>query len=98
MQRGDTQSTTHMMMSLHDIGYNECIDDILKGERIMSGVLGVAITREEYDEYLKLKKKNKQMKKESYRGLKHCPACWYVVDYGVPTQQYCDRCGQRLKD
>lgn len=32
MQRGDTQSMTHMMMSLHDAGYNNCIDDILKGE------------------------------------------------------------------
>ena len=32
VQRGDTQSITHMIMSMHDVGYNNCIDDILKGE------------------------------------------------------------------
>ena len=69
----------------------------------MSEVLGVMITREAYEEYLKLKKKNEPMKKE-YHGrkiccvLKRCPACGYIVDNAVPPQKYCDNCGQRLKD
>ena len=32
IQRGDTKSMTHLITSIHDIGYNECLDDILKGK------------------------------------------------------------------
>ena len=34
----------------------------------------------------------------SFDNRMHCPVCGYVVDYKVPTQTYCDRCGQRLED
>ena len=63
-----------------------------------TGVLGVIISREEYDEYIKLKQKNTPMKKRKIYGQRnfHCPSCNYVVDNIVPTQNYCDRCGQRL--
>lgn len=30
-------------------------------------------------------------------GFLHCPVCGYVVDYNIPPQSYCDRCGQRLR-
>ena len=60
-------------------------------------VLGVIISREEYDEYIKLKQKNTPMKKRKIYGQRnfHCPSCSYVVHNIVPTQNYCDRCGQR---
>ena len=29
IQRGDAKSMTHMMMSIHDQGWNDCIDEIL---------------------------------------------------------------------
>lgn len=68
----------------------------------MSEVLGIMITRETYEEYLELKKKNQPMQKVRYGkrccGNKHCPVCGYVVDNAVPPQNYCDNCGQRLKD
>ena len=32
IKRGDTKSMTHLITSIHDIGYNECLDDILKGK------------------------------------------------------------------
>ena len=68
----------------------------------MNEVLGVMITREAYEEYLELKKKNEPMKKECHGRIycvrKHCPACGYVVDNAVPPQKYCDNCGQKLKD
>ena len=60
-------------------------------------VLGVMITKEAYDEYMALKKKNEPMSKKGY-GKKQCPACGYTVDNAVPPQNYCDRCGQRLKN
>lgn len=33
IRRGDTKSTTHLITSIHDIGYNECLDEILNGEK-----------------------------------------------------------------
>lgn len=58
----------------------------------------ILITKEEYDEYIELKEKNTPMRKVrfGYTSKKHCPICNYVVDDRVPTQKYCDRCGQRL--
>ena len=32
IKRGDTKSMTHLITSIHDIGYNECLDEILKGD------------------------------------------------------------------
>ena len=32
VHRGDAKSMTHMMMSIHDAGYNHCLDDLQKGE------------------------------------------------------------------
>ena len=62
-------------------------------------VIGVLISREEYDEYIKLKNKNTPMKKinDKNRHVLCCPICKYVVDDAVPKQNYCDRCGQKLK-
>lgn len=60
---------------------------------------GRRITIRELAEYRMLKAKNRKMGK--YVGFDHrmhCPVCGYVVDYKVPTQTYCDRCGQRLDD
>lgn len=62
-----------------------------------NNILGVVISQESYNEYLEFKKKNTPMKKKYYMNNKHCPICNYVVDNAVPTQKYCDRCGQRLK-
>ena len=61
--------------------------------------IGRRITIRELAEYRMLKAKNRKMGK--YVGFDHrmhCPVCGYVVDYKVPTQAYCDRCGQRLED
>ena len=44
-----------------------------------------------------LKKKDTPIKKDKFYGIKRCPVCRYVVDYAVPPQNYCDRCGQKLK-
>lgn len=53
----------------------------------------------EWEEYQKLKAKNTKMGKYvGYDHCVHCPVCGYVVDYKVPAQAYCDRCGQRLED
>jgi hypothetical protein len=30
--RGDCKSMTHMVMNIHDHGWNDCIDEILKGK------------------------------------------------------------------
>lgn len=30
IQRGDTQSMTHLVQYIHDQGYNDCLDEILK--------------------------------------------------------------------
>ena len=64
----------------------------------MEAMLGITISKEAYEEYLELKKKNTPMQKER-RGLyyKYCPVYGYPADRIVPTQNYCDRCGQRLK-
>ena len=58
-------------------------------------VIGVLISKKDYDEFQMLKKKNTPMKK-IVRHNTHCPICDYVVDNVVPDQLYCDRCGQRL--
>lgn len=61
--------------------------------------IGRRITIRELAEYRMLKAKNRKMGK--YVGFDHrmhCPVCGYVVDHKVPTQTYCDRCGQRLED
>lgn len=31
MVRGDGKSMTHLIMSIHDQGYNNCLDDLQKG-------------------------------------------------------------------
>lgn len=59
-------------------------------------MLGVMISKEEYEEYMYLKTKNTPMGKKYFCNNKHCPICGYVVDNVVPKQYYCDRCGQRL--
>lgn len=33
IKRGDARSMTHLITSIHDIGYNECLDAILKGDK-----------------------------------------------------------------
>ena len=63
----------------------------------MEAMLGVIISKEAYDDYMCLKNKNTPMKKRHVGEYKRCPICNYVVDNAVPTQSYCDRCGQRLK-
>ena len=59
-------------------------------------MIGVLISEEEYEEYQYLKKKNTPMKKRKIGCHRRCPECSYVVDDAVPTQKYCDRCGQRI--
>lgn len=44
----------------------------------------------------KYKERETPMKKIYRNGLRRCPKCDYTVDYMVPPQRYCDRCGQRL--
>lgn len=62
-------------------------------------MIGRRFTIREWEEYQKLKAKNRKMGKYvGYDHRIHCPVCGYVVDYKVPTQTYCDRCGQRLED
>ena len=63
-----------------------------------NGVLGILISSKDFNEYIKLKRKNTPMKKLREYGRKRCPVCKYIVDNAVPTQNYCDRCGQRLKN
>lgn len=60
-------------------------------------MIGIVITQEEYVNYLELIKKNTPMQKQRIGCHKRCPVCNYVVDDAVPRQNYCDRCGQRLK-
>lgn len=61
--------------------------------------IGRRIAIRELAEYRMLKAKNRKMEKYvSFDNRMHCPVCGYVVDYKVPTQTYCDRCGQRLED
>ena len=61
--------------------------------------IGRRITIRELAEYRMLRAKNRKMGKYvSFDHRMHCPVCGYVVDYKVPTQTYCDRCGQRLED
>lgn len=61
--------------------------------------IGPRITVGEWEEYQRLRAKNTKMRKVvGYDHRIHCPVCGYVVDHKVPTQTYCDRCGQRLED
>lgn len=60
-------------------------------------MIGITISEEEYKEYMALKKKDTPMKKDKFYGIRRCPVCRYIVDYAVPPQYYCDRCGQKLK-
>lgn len=60
-------------------------------------MLGVVISKEEYEDYQYLKKKNTARRKKYVGNYKRCPECNYVVDNAVPKQYYCDRCGQRLE-
>lgn len=53
---------------------------------------------DEIDEYKKLKERDEPMLKIFKNGLRRCPKYDYVVDYNVPSQRYCDRCGQRLSE
>ena len=48
------------------------------------------------DKYEEIKERNKPRRKIFRKGFRHCPICDYVVDNKVPSQNYCDRCGQRL--
>lgn len=56
------------------------------------------ISKEEFEEYQELKRKNTPMRKIDRYWNKHCPICDYVVDDAVPKQYYCDRCGQKLSN
>lgn len=62
-------------------------------------ILGVVISRDDYNKYLELKSRDTHMKKmvDKNRHVLRCPICKYVVDNAVPKQKFCDRCGQRLK-
>ena len=61
------------------------------------GIIGVILTKKEYENYSELKKKNMPMKKVRDQYYTRCPMCAYVIDNAVPSQKYCDNCGQRLK-
>lgn len=61
------------------------------------GTIGVILTNKEYENYLELKKKNTPVKKVRGQYYTRCPMCAYVLDNAVPSQKYCDNCGQRLK-
>lgn len=77
---------------------NEEMDEY-KRLKEQENVVRYGITKEEWVEYRRLKIKNtKKCKYMGYDHLMHCPVCGYVVDHKVPTQTYCDRCGQRLED
>lgn len=61
-------------------------------------VLGVVISRDDYNKYLELKKRDTPMRKMiDNKHVLRCPVCKYVVDNAVPKQNFCDRCGQKLK-
>ncbi|RHI25628.1 hypothetical protein DW172_02795 [Agathobacter rectalis] len=55
------------------------------------------LNEDEYNEYKILKYKNTPMKKVQVGNYLKCPVCRYIVDNNVPTQKYCDNCGQRLR-
>nr|DAZ13756.1 MAG TPA: DNA-directed RNA polymerase [Caudoviricetes sp.] len=48
------------------------------------------------DKYEEIKERNKPRRKIFRNGFWHCPTCGYVVDNRIPSQYYCDRCGQKL--
>lgn len=48
------------------------------------------------DKYEEIKERNKPRRKIFRKGFWHCPTCDYVVDNRIPSQKYCDRCGQKL--
>ena len=73
--------------------------DEYKRLKEQENVVGRRFTLGEWVEYRGLKDKNTKMRKVvGYDHRMHCPLCGYVVDHKVPTQTYCDRCGQRLED
>lgn len=59
-------------------------------------MIRILISEEEYEEYQYLKRKNTPRRKRKIGWHRRCPECNYVVDDAVPTQKYCDRCGQRI--
>lgn len=48
------------------------------------------------EEVAKYRRRETPERKIFWKGFRHCPICDYVVDNKVPSQNYCDRCGQRL--
>ena len=62
-------------------------------------ILGVVISRDDYNKYLELKRRDTPMKKmvDKNRHVLRCPVCKYVVDNAVPKQNFCDKCGQKFK-
>lgn len=56
----------------------------------------VVISKKEYQEYLELKTKNTPRLKQRRGNHYLCPVCGDVIDYNVPQQHYCDRCGQKF--
>ena len=48
------------------------------------------------EEVAKHERRETPERKIFWKGFRHCPICDYVVDNKVPSQNYCDRCGQRL--
>ena len=54
------------------------------------------LNEDEYNEYKILKYKKIKTRYIGCLYLK-CPVCRYIVDNNVPTQKYCDNCGQRLR-
>lgn len=55
------------------------------------------LSQEEYANYLSLSGRDKAMRKVYKNGGFICPVCNYIVDLNVPSQNFCNNCGQRLK-
>ena len=64
---------------------------------IGGNIMQYILNEDEYNEYKILKYKNTPMKKVQVGNYLKCPVCGYIVDNNVPTQKYCDNCGQRLR-
>lgn len=50
------------------------------------------------DQVKEFERREMPRKKIFKNGFRRCLVCDYVVDYNVPSQRYCDRCGQRLSE
>lgn len=48
------------------------------------------------EEVAKHERRETPERKIFWKGFRHCPTCDYVVDNRIPSQYYCDRCGQKL--